>query len=318
MPDSKIIFPAEIILEVTNACNLRCKYCHFHSPQAVKKRKTSFMPRAIWARVLQDLQDQQQPVSLLTHGAGEPLLHPELYEILQRARRIQGVSLGFMTNGMLLDAEWSKRLVDLQLDFLALSIDGTVPDTHDYFRSGADLKKIERNVLGLIQEKERQGSTLPELGFNMVCYPEIQGQVEDYVFKWLPSAGQINISRFRPVGSRRLWSAGQGMQFRPCPLLYKQMVIGVDGRVGLCCEDINLQLPVGLVQENGIREIYNSSSVLQRYRRLHEQGKISGLDLCRDCHIWGGDVPLETAVRTIRGIQVQQQITPAFQFFQRM
>ena len=306
------IFPKEIVLEVTNACNLSCSHCHFHSSLARKKRPIRFMHRDTWTKVLLELQNIDTHVSLLTHGAGEPLLHPELYEILQRARKIQGVSIGFMTNGMLLDETWSKKLVDLQLDFLALSIDGTVADTHDHYRCGADLEKIERNIVRLIQEKQRQGSALPVLSFNMVCYPAIENQGASYVEKWLPHASTVTLSKFRPVGSRKLWQNGPEVKFRPCPLLWNQMVIGCDGKVGLCCEDINIEFSPGTLDVDSMYEIYNKSKLLKCYRNNHLRGNVLELQHCSDCHIWSGDITLEEKIIEVIGIRTLKRITPAF------
>lgn len=318
MTEKKINFPGEIILEVTNACNLRCRYCHFHSIQAVRRRKIGYLPRNIWEKVLRELEEQKDAVTLMTHGAGEPLLHPDLLEILQRARRIPNLKLGFMCNGMLLNDEWSRRLVELQVDFIAFSIDGTDPVTHDFFRHKANLSRIEQNVFSLIREKERQGSALPQLSFNMVSYPEIEHQVHGYVNKWIPHASGINISRFRPVGSRRLWQKPDTINFRPCLLLYKQMVIGADGRVGLCCEDINLEVQVGSIPGDSIKTIWNHSPVLGKYRRHHEKGDVKGLALCRDCHIWAGNIPITDQEVSIEGVRARLTTTHAYQAYQKI
>lgn len=321
MPEfkSNTLFPSEIVLEVTNVCNLRCRFCHFHSEQAKRKRRIEHMDSAVWTKVLQELKEWDRPVSLLTHGAGEPLLYPHLLELLQRAKQVPHLSVGFMTNAMLLDAQWAKRLVDMQIDFLAFSVDGINPKTHDYFRRNADLKIIETNLSRLIQEKEEQGSQLPHLSFNMVGYEQILDQADGYVRKWLPHAQSVSIAKFRPVGSRILWDNHfQEPAFRPCPLLFNQMVIGVDGRVGLCCEDINLEVPVGKVQDERIVDIYNSSQELSRYRQAHIRQDLSQLYLCRDCHVWAGDIPMKVENVTIDGVPAQKTVTHAFTSYHKI
>ena len=288
MSQAKVHFPQEVILEVTNRCNLRCRHCHFHGAGAGSRRSLGFMERYVWEKVLDEIASRAGSVTLLNHGAGEPLLYPELKALLQAARRIPGLIVGFMTNGMLLSRDWARFLVDLPLDRLALSIDGVVPETHDFFRQNASLRVIEENVMGLVAEKARQGSRLPLLSFNMVGYPAILAQVDEYIARWLPHGETVTISTFRPIGSRRLWQGPAPVPFRPCPLLYHQMVVSWDGKAGLCCEDINLDVPLGDVRNNSLQEIYNNSTPLQAYRRDHENGKIKALALCRDCHVWGG------------------------------
>ncbi|MFZ0450685.1 MAG: radical SAM protein, partial [Desulfatiglandaceae bacterium] len=143
-------YPKEVILEVTNRCNLKCRYCHFHGIEALPGRPLGDMKRKTWENILMQIGEWPGPVTLMTHGAGEPLLYPDLSDLLQKAKKIPHLSVGFMTNGMLLDKSWVARLIELQIDWLALSIDGVVPETHDFFRRRADLRKIEENVMWLI------------------------------------------------------------------------------------------------------------------------------------------------------------------------
>lgn len=309
-------YPNEMILEVTNRCNLRCRYCHFHGTEAFRGRPLGDMTRKTWENILIQIGEWPGPLTLITHGAGEPLLYLDLPILLQKAKKIPQLSVGFMTNGMLLDKDWAAKLIDLQVDWIALSIDGVVPETHDHFRVHADLRKIEENVMWLIEEKDRQGSDRPVLHFNMVGYPEILDQSLDYVEKWIPYAQDVTISKFRPVGSRKLWNGIPPVAFRPCPLLYRQMVISFDGKVGLCCEDIYLDVFMGDSHEVSLLDIFNDSLNYRKYRRAHEKGSIDDLSLCRDCHVWGGDLPLKSEQIDLRDMTIRKISRPGFESYQ--
>jgi len=311
-----LYYPNEIILEVTNHCNLNCRHCHFHGQEAVKKRPLGAMKKETWLRALEAIGTLPKPVTLLTHGAGEPLLYPQLEALLTEAKKIEGLNVGFMTNAMLLNDRWADFLIDHQIDLIAFSIDGTEKATHDYFRRGADLEKIERHVFNLINKKQKRNCPLPRLTFNMVAYPEIIDQSEAYVQKWLPHASAVSIATFRPIGSRRLWQDAPPVDFRPCPLLYHQFVIGFDGTVGLCCEDINSTVNLGSILHRPIEEIYNSDAI-KRYRHKHETNDIDGLPLCRDCDVWAGDIPLASERLRLGEMSVQRTETPAFTSYKK-
>ncbi|MBW1646312.1 MAG: radical SAM protein [Deltaproteobacteria bacterium] len=313
----ELIYPREIILEVTNRCNLACRFCHFHGQEARRTRPLGSMARATWEKVLAEISGWSQPCMLLTHGAGEPLLYPELEDLLRRAVAIPHLSVGFMTNGMLLTPAVSRWLVDLPLDYLALSIDGVKPATNDYFRRHADLRLIEENVRHLIEIKAAAASAKPVLSFNMVGYEEILDQEREYVARWLPHADQVSVATFRPVGSRRLWAPAQAPSFTPCRLLYQQLVVAWNGDVGLCCEDINLEVPLGNVVEDGLLAVFNHSETLRRYRRAHEEGKLAGLRLCADCHVWGGGVVCQEQELEIGGLRVHEISSPAGRTYRR-
>ncbi len=305
-----MLYPSEIILEVTNRCNVRCRFCHFHGESAVRKRPLGVMPDSVWKRVLEDVESwigETEQVVLCFHGAGEPLLHPKLKEILSRARGIRGASIGFMTNGMLLDRSWARFLVDLPVDWVWFSIDGNSPLINDRYRKGSRLEKIVRNVEGLIEEKERLGSGLPVLNFNMVAYPDVgEKEIDSYLKKWVPYAGCVSISRFRPIPSKKLLSEEERrrVSYKPCPLLYRQMVISWDGKVGLCCEDINMEVVLGDVTEEGLLEIFNGKRACQ-VRTLHERGERERVPLCRECDVWASDEVLSEGEREISGVKVK-------------
>ncbi len=63
----------------------------------------------------------------MTLSGGEPLLHPDLDDIIRRMRQ-RGVIAGMITNGYLLTADRIKRLNDAGLDHMQISIDNVMPD----------------------------------------------------------------------------------------------------------------------------------------------------------------------------------------------
>ena len=100
-------------------CNLSCTYCNeyddFSKPVAVDLMK---------ARI-DDL--ARLGTSIVTFSGGEPLLHPELDEIIAHMRR-HSMMAGMITNGYLLTADRIKRLNRAGLDHLQISIDNVMPD----------------------------------------------------------------------------------------------------------------------------------------------------------------------------------------------
>ena len=100
-------------------CNLACKYCNefddFSKPVPVE---------TMFRRVdkLAEL-----GTSVITISGGEPLLHPELDDIIRRIRR-HGIIAGLITNGYLLTGERIERLNRAGLEWLQISIDNVTPD----------------------------------------------------------------------------------------------------------------------------------------------------------------------------------------------
>ena len=64
----------KIYIEITNVCNLQCKFC----PKT--KRKGEFMNTDDFEKIIRKVHNYTNLVSL--HVKGEPLLHPKLNDIL--------------------------------------------------------------------------------------------------------------------------------------------------------------------------------------------------------------------------------------------
>jgi len=65
--------------------------------------------------------------SIITISGGEPLMHPELEEIIRHIRK-RGMIAGMITNGFLLSKERISTLNEAGLEHLQISIDNLVPD----------------------------------------------------------------------------------------------------------------------------------------------------------------------------------------------
>jgi MoaA/NifB/PqqE/SkfB family radical SAM enzyme len=150
-----------IQVEVTSRCNAACIYC----PQPLLYQK-QHMPFSLFEKILpytgyMDL--------IYLQGWGEPLLNPDLFAMI-RASKKKGKRVGFTTNGMLLNDENIRRLVDLETDIISVSLAGTTEETNNRIRKGTDLTKITSNLEDLQNIKERQRSAWPALHFAYIMF----------------------------------------------------------------------------------------------------------------------------------------------------
>jgi len=103
----------------TRRCNLSCTYCNefddFSKP----------VPTVEMLRRIDCLADLG--TSVITISGGEPLLHPDLDEIIRHMRR-RGIIAGMITNGYLLTVERIEWLNQAGLEHLQISIDNIQPD----------------------------------------------------------------------------------------------------------------------------------------------------------------------------------------------
>jgi MoaA/NifB/PqqE/SkfB family radical SAM enzyme len=100
-------------------CNLSCAYCNEYDSSS-KPVSTALMLHRV------DLLGALG-TTIITISGGEPLLHPDLDDIIARVRR-RGVIAGLISNGYLLTADRIRRLNHAGLDHLQISIDNVMPD----------------------------------------------------------------------------------------------------------------------------------------------------------------------------------------------
>jgi MoaA/NifB/PqqE/SkfB family radical SAM enzyme len=100
-------------------CNLACAYCNEYDDFS-KPVETGVVISRI--NKLADL-----GTSIITLSGGEPLLHPDLDEIIAAMRR-RGVMACMITNGYLLVPDRVQRLNRAGLDHMQISIDNVMPD----------------------------------------------------------------------------------------------------------------------------------------------------------------------------------------------
>jgi MoaA/NifB/PqqE/SkfB family radical SAM enzyme len=100
-------------------CNLSCTYCNEYDDFSPPVPKEEMFRRVDRLAAL--------GTAVVTISGGEPLMHPELDDIIRRMRG-HGIITGLITNGYLLTAERIERLNRAGLEYLQISIDNVQPD----------------------------------------------------------------------------------------------------------------------------------------------------------------------------------------------
>ena len=122
-------------------CNLSCTYCNEYDDFSPP------VPKDVMIHRINKLADLG--TSILTLSGGEPLLHPDLDEIIA-AMRARGVIAGMITNGYMLMPDRIKRLNAAGLDHMQISIDNVKPDDV----SKKSLKVLDKKLQMLAEHAE--------------------------------------------------------------------------------------------------------------------------------------------------------------------
>lgn len=139
--------PRRLVLELTNACNLRCLMCgREHTEFTPTFFKKEWLERLVPAMMMSE--------EVVLHGWGEPTVHPQFSEIMAWLERYP-VRKYFCTNGMRL-GEIEEDIFERHLDILAVSMDGATAATNDGIRTGADLDQITKALENIVHRRNRE------------------------------------------------------------------------------------------------------------------------------------------------------------------
>ena len=116
-----------VVWNITRTCNLRCVHCYADSHA---ERYPGELSWEQCCAVIDDLADYK--VNALLLSGGEPLLHPQLPQILQRATE-RGLKVTISTNGTRITPEYARMFKELGVAYVGISLDG-IGDVHDQFR----------------------------------------------------------------------------------------------------------------------------------------------------------------------------------------
>ena len=122
-------------------CNLSCAYCNEYE----KGVKPVPLDEVIgWVDKLADL-----GTAHVTISGGEPMMHPELDEIIAHIRKRDMIA-GLITNGYYLNPKRIRRLNGARLEYLQISIDNVDPDEV----SQKSLKLLDKRLRWLSEHAE--------------------------------------------------------------------------------------------------------------------------------------------------------------------
>jgi AdoMet-dependent heme synthase len=117
-----------------DSCNLRCKHCYHGDEDSHVQRKKAMSLSEVEA-MIDDLDETSKRWSMkprIAISGGEPLMRPDLYEILEYTQA-KGMITNLLTNGTLLTSKIAKDINERGVNTLQISIDGT-RDTHNEIR----------------------------------------------------------------------------------------------------------------------------------------------------------------------------------------
>lgn len=263
----------KVYVEITNICNMHCSFC----PET--KRVKATMSAEEFEQVAKQITPFTDYVYL--HVKGEPLLHPNLKEILDICNKYN-LKTNISTNGTLLSKKTELLKNIRQLNVSLHSFENTNKD---------ELQKYLDGVLNSCDMLVKEGVIVRYKLWN-----DENGKDNEKIIQTLGKKYNTDIQNtsynkdiklsdniFLSIKAPFKWPhmADENKEQGKCYGLRQQIAILVDGTVVPCCVDNNGEISLGNIFKTELEEILNSNRA-QQIKKDFENNKCTH-PLCQKC-----------------------------------
>lgn len=291
--------PLLVHLETTNRCNFKCRFC----PESLETYREEagglfIMSNDDFNRIIDQLAAMPTPPRMLNmFTMGEPLMNKSIFTQVRYAKdKLPDTMLTMSSNGALLTEEKYQKAIESGLDVLRISIFGHDEESHlQNTQKSTPLAKIRDNVRGLVEFRDKNGSTAPHIYVKAIESPNeadnksfvdyFDGTADRTVLEglsnWNDDSGKF--SKTYGVDIDTLNSSDYYSKTKDvCPYPFYSFVIHSDLTVSVCCIDWNKKTKIGNLAEQSVEEVWKSKELLE-FQMLHLTRQKNKIKACANC-----------------------------------
>jgi len=282
--------PFVVYLEPTNLCNFRCTYCPTGHKHLRRQRPNGSMSLSAFKNIIDGFSELPPVRRFNLYKDGEPLVNdafPDMVEYLHKSGATE--QIWTKTNGALLSPERNKRLAEIPLDMLGISIVGVnngqyraLCDVHiDYSElvdNIADLYSRTGDLQIYISIRDANLTDEEVAKFYADFEPISDFCAVEGLHGWSDSA----VMDFR-LGTDNSFDGTEIVERQVCPLTLCALGINWNGTVSPCNEDWKHGALVGDLNTQTVADVWHSQK-LHDFRMMHLEGRRAENEMCGNCH----------------------------------
>jgi len=165
-------------ISITGRCNVNCLYCHHDGilPQAYE-----MTPEEIFqiSRIARDI-----GIEKIRLSGGEPLIRPDIVEIVEKISSLGFKDVSITTNGTLME-RYADKLVEAGLNRVNVSLDTLNPETYRFITSQDYLESAKRGIKAAAQ------AGMDPVKVNMVVMKDINHEEIWDMFEFCKEHGAV-------------------------------------------------------------------------------------------------------------------------------
>lgn len=285
-----------VFIETTLTCNSRCVFCYHH-----KKVLTGTMTMKLFKKIVNDCY-QNGIRNLILSVYGEPLVDKYLFERIEYLVKKE-MTYGLISNGSLLTPEKTNKLLSSPgLNFINFSVNGYASKIYEKMMVGLNRNVSYKNILYFLKMKEKFKKNKIIVNISTVKNKINEKDFNSFFKFWSQQSG---VHQIMPIELRRLMGDAEyngnlgplgpmnqkTNWLSPCKGIWNTIVVYYDGKVTVCCDDLDLRrLIIGDFNKQTFKQIV-SGSELKNLKKMHLCNQRSKHPVCGKCYrnsIWFG------------------------------
>jgi molybdenum cofactor biosynthesis enzyme MoaA len=309
----------EIFLELTNVCNMNCRFC----PNELMTRKKGYMDLELAKKIIDEIAEKDMAGRISFWLMGEPLLHKDFFTIIDYAQN-KGLTFDVVTNGSLFNSQninsllrrnfreicislhnfneedflWQRRPLSKKLDF-STYIGGIMNFLEAHYRESSSIPVSLSVLMPTKQYFEMVGMesyrSTEEIKLNALAFA---AEIKEKILK-IPGRADFKVEHgdcevhyihdklciaLKPYGNWMNQRIPEGYEVQPveneyCDSILTTFGIFWDGQCTFCCNDFDGKINLGNVYTNSLSSIYRKTL---KIREATRQGRLL-LPACQVC-----------------------------------
>ena len=292
-------FPSQVMVDVTEVCNLGCIHCTHPAFKLSDKYEKKMLLPELNKKMVDEVREYGKNITKYIRytSNGEPLVHPKSYEMILYAVENSKTKVTLTTNGTLLNKKKMKKLLDTGLHMIDISIDAFKDETYSKVRVGGNLEVTRKNVIDLIKlRNESIGNTKIIVSF--VEQKENSNEIEEFKKFWHKNgADQVLIRKLHTNSGSNLEEKNfetnclknkeENVKLedrKPCLYPWERIVLNAKGNLAFCPTDWYGKSEILDYASHSIKDTW-SNKFYKDLRNQHLELKIKN-NFCKKCPDW--------------------------------
>ncbi len=266
----------KIYIEITNICNLNCNFC------SANTRKLAYISVDNFSKIINEVKNYTDYIYL--HVKGEPLLHPQLEELLKKAEE-NNLKVNITTNGTLLKEKAEILRKANNINKINISLHSENNKINYFTEIFETVKNKLSNKTIVYRIWTLNNNKLDEKSKNIVEkikeYYKLSTDIVDKIKK--EQNIKIGSNIYLDKANKFEWPTMDNETERNgyCYALKTQIAILVDGTVIPCCLDSSGKNSLGNIYKDSFKNIIEGEKFLKLKKSFEDRKPIS--ELCRKC-----------------------------------